>query len=134
MQFPSASGFGSFDTVFTIVSVVIAIGFITVFTLIFYNLIRNAKVMKKNNNAPVLTTDATVVAKRADVIHRRYSHNDMGYTTSSTTRYYVTFQVPSGDRMELQTQDFEYGLLVENDMGKLTFQGTHFLKFERNKA
>jgi len=27
----------------------------------------------------------------------------------------------------------EYGLLVENDIGKLTFQGTRYLGFERNR-
>lgn len=55
------------------------------------------------------------------------------YTDTDTT-YFVTFQVPSGDRMELETQGYEYGLLLENDTGKLTFQGNRFIKFERNKS
>ncbi|MCI9457297.1 MAG: DUF2500 domain-containing protein, partial [Oscillospiraceae bacterium] len=42
-------------------------------------------------------------------------------------------QVESGDRMEFQVQDTDYGLLVEGDRGKLTFQGTRFLGFEREK-
>jgi hypothetical protein len=54
----------------------------------------------------------------------------MHHTTHSTT-YYVTFQVESGDRMELQLAGNEYGLLVEGDRGKLTFQGTRYLGFER---
>ena len=40
----------------------------------------------------------------------------------TTTRYYVTFQVESGDRMEFSVSG-RYGLLV--DTGRLTFQGTH---------
>ena len=50
-------------------------------------------------------------------------------TTSS--RYYVTFQVESGDRMELQMSGQDYGMLVEGDRGRLTFQGTRYLDFQR---
>ena len=39
--------------------------------------------------------------------------------------------VRAGDRMELEVPDMEYGLLVEGDRGRLTFQGTRFLGFER---
>lgn len=50
---------------------------------------------------------------------------------SSSTTYYVTFQVESGDRMELHVSGIEYGMLVEGDYGKLTFQGTRYLEFVR---
>ena len=43
----------------------------------------------------------------------------------------VTFQVESGDRIELQVKGNEYGMLVEGDYGKLSFQGTRYLGFER---
>ena len=43
----------------------------------------------------------------------------------------MTFQFDSGDRMELQMQGHEFGLLIEGDSGKLTFQGTRYLGFER---
>jgi hypothetical protein len=33
--------------------------------------------------------------------------------------------------MELQMDGRDYGLLVEGDIGRLTFQGTRYLKFER---
>jgi hypothetical protein len=87
----------------------------------------------KNNNSPVLTVDASVVTKRD--AYRQYHHHGAGdvgmhHTTYSTT-YYVTFQVQSGDRMELQVDENQYGLLVEGDFGKLTFQGTRFLDFKR---
>ena len=48
------------------------------------------------------------------------------------TTYYVTFQVESGDRMELTVDGSEYGMLVEGDIGKLSFQGTRYLGFQRN--
>jgi len=63
----------------------------------------------------------------------RHRHNGAGnhhhYHTS--TSYYVTFQVESGDRMELHVAGEEYGMLIEGDSGKLSFQGTRFLGFER---
>ena len=55
---------------------------------------------------------------------------DSGHTSSSTT-YYVTFQVASGDRMELCVGGPEYGMLVEGDFGDLSFQGTRYLGFQR---
>ena len=51
--------------------------------------------------------------------------------TRSSTVYYATFQVESGDRMELRMSGREYGLLAEGDRGKLTFQGTRYRGFER---
>jgi hypothetical protein len=76
--------------------------------------------------------DATVVSKRSSVSHYHHNSgaNNPSYMSSSTT-YYVTFQVASGDRMEFMVRDTEYGMLVEQDTGKLTFQGTRYLGFER---
>ena len=54
-----------------------------------------------------------------------------GFHTTTNTTYYVTFQVESGDRMEFCVSGTEYGMLVEGDTGRLTFQGTRYLAFER---
>ena len=80
-----------------------------------------------NNNSPRLTVDANIVAKR-DQVHRHRSSN--GHTHRSHS-YHITFQFESGDRMELRVPSHEYGLLVEGDTGKLTFQGTRYISFER---
>ena len=129
MGFSPFSGFG---ILIAIVPVIVIIGFIIVFGTIIVRSIQGAKQWKKNNDSPVLTVDATVVTKRADVSHY---HNNVGadnmHHSSSSTTYYVTFEVASGDRMEFRTPDMEYGLLVEQDKGKLTFQGTRYLGFER---
>ena len=58
----------------------------------------------------------------------------MGVHHSSSTWYYVTFQVDSGDRMEFSVSGSQYGMLCEGHEGSLTFQGTRFLSFERNPA
>jgi hypothetical protein len=54
----------------------------------------------------------------------------MSHTSSSTT-YYVTFEVESGDRMELKMTGEQFGLIAEGDKGRLTFQGTRYLGFDR---
>ena len=79
----------------------------------------------KNNNSPRLIVPAVIVAKRTNV------HRSGGEHHHTTTTYYVTFEVESGDRMELRMDGDEYGLLAEGDQGLLTFQGTRFLSFER---
>ena len=48
-----------------------------------------------------------------------------------STAYFVTFQVQSGDRMELCVPAENYGLLAEGDCGELIFRGTRFQSFER---
>lgn len=118
------------NLMFTIVPIFIFIIFILVFGTIVVSAVRGAKQWKKNNDSPVLTVAAIVVAKRVDVYHHMNDVNDNMHSSSSTT-YYVTFEVESGDRMELAVKGTEYGMLVEQDKGKLTFQGTRYLGFER---
>ena len=94
--------------------------------------VRGISQWSKNNRAPRLTVPATVVAKRQNISRHRHNHGTdtmHHYSTSST--YYVTFQVASGDRMELNMTGPQYGLLIEGDQGNLTFQGTRFLSFQR---
>lgn len=120
---------------FTIIPAIIFLGFIFVFGTIIIRSIQGASQWKKNNDSPILTVDATIVSKRSDIQY--YQHNtgaDNIYQSSSSTTYYVTFEVVSGDRLEFKVHDKEYGLLVEQDTGKLTFQGTRYLSFERNRS
>ena len=115
-------------------------GFEVMFFLVFFlviavfavTLVRGISQWNKNNHSPRLTVDATVVAKRSDVSHHHHHHGDghMSHTTTSTT-YFVTFQVDSGDRMELPVGGYEFGMLAEGDRGKLSFQGTRYLGFQR---
>ena len=77
--------------------------------------------------------DAELVSRRTEVStfhHGGHNGTDMCHTSSSTT-YYVTFQVDSGDRLELSVPGAEYGMLAEGDVGSLTFQGTRYLAFQR---
>ena len=123
-------GFGGdpgFDVTFSIMQVIMLLVFVLVLGSIIVTLIRGVGDWNKNNQSPKLTVPATVVAKRSDV-HR-------GIETMHTfTSYYVTFQVESGDRMEFEVSDMEYGMLAEGDWGMLTFQGTRYLNFQRNES
>ena len=93
--------------------------------------IRSMKEWNKNNHSPRLTVPVIVVTKRTDVSRRRHRGANGHHHHHTSTTYYATFEVESGDRMELQLEGFEYGLLVEGDKGKLSFQGTRYLGFER---
>lgn len=125
-----------FDFVFSVFPVMFSIVFFLVIGVFIVTIVRSIAEWNKNNNSPRLTVEASVVAKRTHVSHQRHANaGDMsgahGYHTSTSTRYYVTFQVESGDRMELSVNGNEFGLLIEGDRGKLSFQGTRYLGFER---
>ena len=121
------------NIMFAIFPIIFSLMFLLIFGVVIFGLVKGISQWNKNNNSPRLTVPATVVAKRTNVSHQHHNHgvDHVGHHTSTSPSYYVTFQVESGDRMELHMAGNQYGLLVEGDRGKLTFQGTRFLSFER---
>lgn len=126
--------FYEFDSLFTVMFVlvfaIIAVTFIVI-------LVRGVSEWSHNNHSPKLGVEATCVSKRTSVTH----HSDPvagdisgahGYTHSSNTTYYATFEVESGDRMEFHITGLQYGKLREGDTGTLSFQGIRFLSFDRH--
>lgn len=111
---------GGFEIVFFLIFGVIAV-------MILVTLFRGLTQWNKNNHSPRLTVEAQVVTKRQNVSH----HHSGDHMSTTSSWYYVTFQVESGDRMELQMTGPEYGMLAEGDRGRLTFQGTRYVSFER---
>ena len=105
-------------------------GTFSLFSLVFWlilivivvQLVRGAIQWGRNNASPRLTVEATVVSRR-----ERTWHNQHNYGST----YYATFQLESGDRMELKIPERDIGMLAEGDRGQLTFQGTRFLGFAR---
>lgn len=114
---------GAFEVLFFLVFFLILGVFIVTF-------IQGIRQWNKNNHSPRLTVNATVVTKRSSVSYHHHHHNG-GMHTGTSTSYYVTFEVDSGDRMELHVSGHEYGMLAEGDYGQLSFQGTRYLGFER---
>ena len=110
--------------------------FVLIIGIFVVTAVKGLSQWNKNNHCPRLLVTASVVSKRTNV--SRHSHPNAGDATgahgfhsTTSTSYYATFQVESGDRMELSVTGTEYGLLAEGDRGKLTFQGTRYLGFER---
>ena len=134
MGYGFGSNFDMFDSVFpglktsfSMFGIMFSLVFLLVIGTFIVIAVKGISQWNKNNHSPRLTVPATVLTKRTNVT-RHHNHGHMG----GSTTYYVTFQVESGDRMELQLQGHEYGLLVEGDQGRLTFQGTRYLGFERS--
>ena len=106
--------FGSLMPIFSLAIFGLAFG------IIISRLVKNAKTNQANNASPRITAETSVVTKRTHV------RGDHAHTT-----YFATFQFESGDRLELEIPRDRFGYLVEGDNGKLTFQGTRFLDFQR---
>lgn len=109
--------FGLFEFLFPIFFIAVFGIFIVTFAGVF---IKSAKQNRVNRASPTLDVRAKAAAKRMEV---RGDH--------SHTYYYVTFEVASGDRMEFAVEGSDYGMIVEGDIGDLTFKGNEFLGFKR---
>ena len=111
--------------------ILFSLAFFAVLAVILVTAVRGLLQWNQNNHSLRLTVPAVVAAKRTATTHSHPNTGGAAHVTSSTT-YYATFQVESGDRMEFSVDGREYGMLAEGDTGKLTFQGTRYLSFVRN--
>lgn len=102
--------------------------FLIVFGFIVFSIIKS---YVKNSQAPVITVEAKVIGKRTNVSHHTHhdANNNLSHSTSTT--YYITFQTEHGERLELPLSGRMYGLLIEGDIGDLTYQGEWFKDFKR---
>lgn len=122
---------------FDIIEMLFPIMFLIIFVMIVIIFVKGIATWNKNNNSPRLTVSAKIVGKRQNTTHNSQPNagdisGENGFHTISSTSYYITFQVESGDRMELSVSGTEYGMLTEGDVGKLTFQGTRYIEFDRS--
>ena len=113
---------------FNVMDVIFPIMFIVVAGFIVVTIIKGISQWNDNNHAPRLTVEAKVVAKRTNITH----FNDGTDTTMvHFFFFFFTKKVEKRVRMEMNVRGSEYGMLAEGDVGKLTFQGTRYLNFER---
>ena len=120
---------------FSLGTIMFQMMFFCVCAVMLFLIAKNISTWNKNNHSPRLTVPAAVVTKRTQVTQQQHANagdptGAHGFSTTTSTSYYVTFQVESGDRMELRVSRSEYGLLAEGDQGNLSFQGTRYLGFE----
>ncbi|MBQ8730436.1 MAG: DUF2500 domain-containing protein [Lachnospiraceae bacterium] len=114
--------FGAFNiTIFMFVIMLVIM--LVIFAVIVITIFSKTNTSIHNNNAPRITVDAVVIGKRQDMTRHSESY--------AQTKYFVAFQADDGRRVELEMEGQQYGLLIEGDYGKLTFQGTKYLGFTR---
>ncbi|HQB32941.1 MAG TPA: DUF2500 domain-containing protein [Erysipelotrichaceae bacterium] len=110
---------------------VVPVFVLSVFFYVFYSIIKQ-KI--EDDRSPVLRVEATVLTKRVNVSTSNHHHShgtgNNRLHSSTSTRYYVTFEFAGGERKEFIVRGDEYGLLVERDYGYLTYQGSRFKGFE----
>lgn len=121
---------------YSTLDVLFPIVFIFIIVVIIVTVAKKIGTWSKNNNSPRITVQAKLVTKRQNTTYSTHSNGGditgaPGVYTVANTQYYVTFQVESGDRIEMSVSSSEYGMLAEGDEGKLTFQGTRYISFER---
>jgi hypothetical protein len=106
--------------------------FLLIAGVIIFQIVKGIGTWSHNNQQPVLSVSARIVSKRVDVSRHQHAPDSNGHVHhGSSTTYYTTFEVESGDRMEFRVSGQEYGLLAEGDEGKLTFQGSRYHGFDR---
>lgn len=121
------SGMFGFDAMSTIFPIFFFIVFGVILFAIIFAVGKSVSRGIRNQNSPILTVDARIVSKRTET---GGGMND----APAWTRYYATFEVASGDRMEFMVGGEESGMLAEGDEGKVTFQGTRYISFMRKMA
>ena len=107
---------------FNLFTTLFFLAFFLILAMVLVQFVRGVIQWGRNTASPRLTVEVTVVAKREQAWRSQHHHG---------TTYYATFQVKSGDRIELEIPTRDIGMLAEGDRGKLTFQGTRFLGFAR---
>lgn len=107
--------------------VLIGISVLTILVLagipIVLAMVRVARRRAADQASPQLTAEARVVDKRTQV--------SGGGNTPVEQRYFVTFQLSSGERLELAVSGTESGLLLPGDEGAVHWKGTRYLGFAR---
>jgi hypothetical protein len=101
----------------TVAAVVVLVGIPIVVAIILAARHRSA-----DRSSPLAQAEARVVDKRTLV-------TSAGSATDQ--RYYVTFQFPDGNRVELAVPASEAGFLIVGDEGRLDWQGARYLGFAR---
>lgn len=96
---------------------------VLVFALIVFQLLRGLWTWHQNNQLSQETDMAKVITKGQPISGANQSQ--------AVTRYFVTFEFGHGSRKELKVSSNVFAYLAEGDLGKLTYQRTRFISFER---
>lgn len=103
----------------------VLLGIAVIFGILIVGMFKGMMEWHSNNQQPIQTVPAMIVAKRAHVWGG-------GGDSSAHTTYYVTFELTTGERREFVVPSNVYGLLAEGDQGQLSLQGTRFKDYTRS--
>ena len=102
--------------------VIVIVGFLVVLAIpMVIAVLRVARRWSIEKRSPLDKAEARVVDKRTLVTGGR----------PETQTYYVTFEFPTGQRLELEVPGRDSGVLVVGDQGTLAWQGPRYLGFAR---
>ena len=114
---------------FDLLSMIFVLVFIAVIISILSQAIGSFTEWSTNNSSPILTKQATLVAKRVETKISRHTNNNY---VRSRNIYFLTFESSdTGNRRTFKVNRNIYDQLIENDQGNLTFQGTRYHHFVR---
>ena len=101
---------------------IVVIGFLVVLAIpVVIAVMRVARRWSIEKRSPLAKGEARVVDKRTQLSGSR----------PETQTYYVTFEFPTGQRLELEVPGRDSGVLVVGDQGTLAWQGPRYLGFAR---
>lgn len=117
-----------FTAMFALIPLFIFVVFVLVVGGVVVGIVRTFMERQTNNNLPELSVSVRVATKRQ---HLSGGGND----GSASTSYYATFEtVADGLRQEFSVNATDYSALAEGDVGQLTYQGTRFKRFIRDRT
>lgn len=126
------------DLVLDLIPIFFLIMFALFFVVLISTAVKASREKKNNDAALVQEVEAVVTGKRTRVSTavggRDLAGDDYRRGFHSRTTCYATLELLSGERLEFQVKDVDYGELVEGDRGTLSFQGTRFLRFQQERA
>ena len=94
--------------------------------------VRKWRVSRANDAAPIQQAGAKVVGVRTNTIADPPDMNPKVKTNPVITRF-VTFELESGQKLELPVTPEQQAQFAEGARGQLTYQGTRFLSFAPNQ-
>ena len=117
-----------FTAMFALVPLFIVVVFVLVIGGMFVGIVRTFMEWQANNSLPELSVSVSVATKRQHI-------SGGGNDSSASTSYYATFEtLADGLRQEFSINSTQYSALAEGDTGQLTYQGTRFKGFVRDRT
>lgn len=121
METFNSPGFGGAPAFIPMIAVIVIVA---VVVIVLVKGVQGLFTWSSNNAAEILNKPSEIVTKRTEV------WGGSGNSSTSTS-YYITFEFEDCSRQEFEVKAKKFGMLVEGDIGILTYQGTRFIDYAR---